>query len=804
MRGIIVRILENDYSQEYGFINAEGSDYYFDNRYLVNGTMSDFYVDDYVVFSPGTNPYNHSQKVAQDVVLDIGSEQEQEMLPNTPPVKVVHETNYINPEQEESNSLRWFNKGRPERLKLKDFSNEEETILNKLKEVFYHTNAGHFRTREKGMEYGYSLFGPTKNYVIQLGMEKVEFAFIFCNKTDFQRRTLEETFLYLTHYVIPKVRISGHFYVLATNYADIVHQIQTPEIQGALPYSIIPFTYRELLDAQGADFDNLILTRFKEFLFERDFFSYSEPIKDRLFLFGGRDTYAKSIADRAASGEHSGIFGLRKSGKTSVINMVNQELQQREIFVRAYRCVEFARHDWFDAVYKITRDIYSDAGKILHTDSYTETNAIELFSKDIEAIIHKLGGRIVLIFDEIEQIAIDSTFDDKWADPVSFHLFWSAIVNYCEKHPGTMSLVIAGINPSISELDLLPTRNGKTSPRNPLYKKLSNENYLKPFVYEQTKRMVNELGKYMGLKFEDEVCYELQKDFGGHPFFTRQMCKLIVDNIRSKGLRKSSDTVYSISRPLYNSIKESGDYDVISRQWCKDILRELDQCYPEEYQTLLKIANQDHCTIEDIRRSTAAIPHLIGYGLVRFDPLSKEMEVSIDIVRDYLIKNSEYQKPFHEMSANEIDEEIQAGIRTCEVPLRNLIKRELRSHLTPDEAAELIRNTRSFKRDNKFTSDLESYNISQLLDPRCVTLHFYALKDIICGRDDKYGDHYEYFKNQLYPYTKAEIESFLSNLYVARTPADHHYEVHNEGTLNNFRASLKEIVKILKELDYIE
>ena len=77
MRGIIVRILENDYSQEYGFINAEGSDYYFDNRYLVNGTMSDFYVDDYVVFSPGTNPYNHSQKVAQDVVLDIGSEQEQ-------------------------------------------------------------------------------------------------------------------------------------------------------------------------------------------------------------------------------------------------------------------------------------------------------------------------------------------------------------------------------------------------------------------------------------------------------------------------------------------------------------------------------------------------------------------------------------------------------------------------------------------------------------------------------------------------------------------------------------------------------
>lgn len=75
MKGTIIKIIENDFGQEYGFIQSDGTDYYFDNRYLTNGSMSDFYVDDDVDFQPGTNHYNASQNIAKKSYVGFGQAQ---------------------------------------------------------------------------------------------------------------------------------------------------------------------------------------------------------------------------------------------------------------------------------------------------------------------------------------------------------------------------------------------------------------------------------------------------------------------------------------------------------------------------------------------------------------------------------------------------------------------------------------------------------------------------------------------------------------------------------------------------------
>ncbi len=801
MKGTIIRIIENDYGMEFGFISDGRSDYYFDNRYLLSGSMSDFYVDDTVEFIPDVNPTDNTKKIAKNVVLTLGEIKAKDLIP-APARKAEKDLQDYFPPEDDDESDRWYKRGRSPKLVLKGFTDDEVKILDRLAGILKHTNAGHFRTREKGVNYGYSLFGPTKAFALQLGLEKVEFSMIMCDRKDFQRRTLEETFNYLTHYIIPKVRISGHFYVLITKYKEIVQQLVKPDIQGALLYSIIPFSYDELLTAPENQFESFVLQRFKRFLFERDYFSYSEPINDRLFLFGGRDTYAKGIADRCITGDHSGIFGLRKSGKTSVLNMVKQELEQRRIHYLPYRCVEITPYTWFGAIAKIVNDLYLKLGMNPPAHSYTETNAIDYFSEDVSTVLPQLENHLVLIFDEIEQISIDSSFDEKWQDPITYHLFWSTIINFCEKNPGTLSLIIAGINPSINDQDLVHTDKG-VPPHNPMYKKLSNGGYLQPFVYEQTRRMVNDLGKYMGFKFDDSVCHELQRDFGGHPYFTRQMCKIIVEFVRKEGLKKDEQGyLYTVSSPLYNAIKESGEFEFSANQWCGDILKELKNCYPSEYQLLVKIANRDTRAIKELKKSVSIIPHLLGYGLVEYDQSSKEMQVSVDIVRNYLIRTKEYKKPFEEMSAKEIDDEIQDGVSACEVPIRKLIKDVLLTSLPREKAPEFIMSTKRFQKDN-YKRDLTGYSVQQLLNPQLVTLHFYTLKDIICSYDSTFGDHFELFRNILYPYTKGEIELYLSNIYIARNTADHHYEVHNEGTLNNFRSSLSEILKILKSLDYV-
>ncbi|MDR3594563.1 ATP-binding protein [Clostridium sp.] len=554
----------------------------------------------------------------------------------------------------------------------------------------------------------------------------------------------------------------------------------------------------------ASELENFILLRFKKFLFERDFFSYSEPINDRLFLFGGREQYAKGIVDRSITGDHSGVFGLRKSGKTSVLNAIKQELDQREIFYISYRCIEIIIYNWYQALDRIARDAYKKCEKNLSTKEYTELNAMESFISDINTLLKIQNfSRIVLIFDEIEQIAFDSTFNEKWQDSVSFHYFWSTFITFCEKFNGKLSLIIAGINPSISEIDFLPVKEGKISPRNPMYKKLSNNNYLKPFVFEQIKRMVNELGKYMGLSFDDDVCFELSKDFGGHPFFTRQMCKVINQHIKDENLRKGGEYLFIIQRPLYNAVKDGGIFEVESIQWCKDILKELKDFYSDEYQMLLKIANKDITAASQVKRNQSIIPHLLGYGLIRFDNASREMDINIDIIRQYLISEKEYQKPFSEMTKSEIDTEIQKGIEECEQPLRNLIADVVSTLYIPSDAEEFIKSTFSYIRDNR-GRDIQTLNLRQLLDPSLATLHFYVLKDIMCSSSkDKYGDHFEKFKVKLHPYTKREIQSYLDNIYAARNPVDHHYNVFNEGTLINFRGSISEIKKILKDRGYI-
>ena len=803
MKGKIIKIRENYRGQEYGFImslSSDESEYYFDNRYLKDGTMADFYQDDIVIFDPYTNPYKKNQKIAINVVLDLEATNQYAVAHNEEQANIVTDSNTSQKDNSKI-SKNWYRLNPPsEKIKTiveNEFSREEQIIIRKFWDILYPTNVGHFRIKDNDVNFGYHLFGPTMNFFLQLGLEKNEFAVLFNDRKSFQRKTLEEPFFYLTHSLFSRVRISGYFFVLLTKYDDIEHQVQLLEERGALPYSIIPFTYKELLNEPDSSFENFVLERFKSHLFERNFFSYSEPINDQLFLFGGREVYAKGIVDRCASGDHSGVFGLRKSGKTSVLNMIKQELEHRNIIYQSYHCANLLNLDWHELLYTMVNDIYKKRGMRLTSQEYSKKNAASSFANDINIISEKAEATIVFLFDEIEQISPDTTFEPLWRNPTCYLFFWHTIISYCEENPGKLSIVVAGINPSINEeYFVLSTEEKsnptKAAPRNPIYLKLSNDSYLKPFTFEQTSRMVNELGRYMGLHFSDEVCYELQKDFGGHPFFTRQMCKLIVEHIKQERLKKQNVSIFEISRQLYNAVKDSAIYEMKAEGWCDDVLKELRISYPQEYRDLLQIANGDKIAKTKVKENIKTIPHLTGYGLVRCDPASREMEISIDIVRDYLIARKEYKKPFSEMSVEEIDNEISAGISACERPLRDMIANVLLNVYDEKQAADFIRETPSIRKENKGI-DISEYTVQQLLDPSQVKIHLYTLKDIIVN-----NNHFAVFRDRLSPYSSREIRQFLDNIYISRTAADHHFEEYHEATLETFRASLKAILGLLK------
>lgn len=793
MTGTIFEVRRDRYGYLFGVVLTEdGQTYRFDQRNLKNGeTLNSYHEGDTIEF----NIYTTEQGFTYAINVHNLSLIKTKSIPlEEDQVDIEEDENLL-----KTQSLKWYIKGISKKINLSVLTSEEQTIAKRLSNCLYLSNVGCFTPRQNGIEYRYALFGPTKDFVIQFGLDKVEFAVIFCDKKDFQRRTLEDAFSYLTSTIIPKVRIVGHFYVLFSNYNEIVQELRNPEIQSVLQYSVIPFSYSEILNDKDYT-KNIILDRFKEFLFERNFFAYSEPIKDRLFLFGAREQLANSIVDRALSGNHSGIFGIRKSGKTSIINAIKTEFDSRFALYVSYRCSDFFLYEWYEALYLIVTHLYKKMGleKDIPHPKYDSKTANEYFENDLDLLFSLVDNLpAVLIFDEIELITFTSCPSEiPWKKPLSFYLFWNSIITFCEKHTKKLSLIIAGINPLISEAK---TFESNANLWNPMYQKLSNDNYLKMFNEFQVERMVNTLGKYMGIVFENAVCNSLTSDFGGHPFLIRQMCKLICEYINENNLRNNlkETNVYKVSLPLYDEIKREGAFARENIIWCSDILNELKIYYLNEYNILVKIANDDANTLSNIRKNNVELQHLLGYGLVEFDKLSKCIRIKVAIIKNFLINNSDYEKPFDEMSIDDIDMEISGGLSEIERPLRRLIVDVLSSIMTETDAIKFIKSTPKYKSDNK-TTNFQNATINNMLDPSYCIIHFNTLTQIIC-----YGDHFEKFKFKFSPYSRADIESYLRNIYVARNSADHHYEVKNETTLKNFRESLKAIKKILKNHNYI-
>ena len=109
---------------------------------------------------------------------------------------------------------------------------------------------------------------------------------------------------------------------------------------------VIPFSYTELINTNDPFF---IRNRFKKYFYSRDLFAFESPLKKDLYFFG-RNGIINEIVNRHKSNENSGLFGLRKTGKTSLIFGVQRTLSkvdEKSVFID---CQNPSFHACFPAV----------------------------------------------------------------------------------------------------------------------------------------------------------------------------------------------------------------------------------------------------------------------------------------------------------------------------------------------------------------------------------------------------------------------------------------------------------------------
>jgi cold shock CspA family protein len=315
-------------------------------------------------------------------------------------------------------------------VKLNHFNDDEKKIIQFFSKMFYVTSGGEeFRIGES--TYRYCLIKPTEffNRTFQLTRELVV---VFSDYVSFEPRSLDAA-AYAYKRVSSALRLDRGCHLLVCHDDLIEDKLPALLKDSNLNQIVVPFTYREILSEPA---ESLVQERFKKYLFDTDLFSVLAPIQSDVFFFGRRD-FAHDIASKCKNSTHSGVFGLRRSGKTSLLYAVQRLLKQQEHRAIFIPCESLSSLNWRTALCKVVLDVYQEFGldtSSIHEADYRTQDTAIFFEEDMYACLKNVTFPLTLMFDEIEAITfgVAQGEDSKniWYDGEDFIHFWNVIKGY--------------------------------------------------------------------------------------------------------------------------------------------------------------------------------------------------------------------------------------------------------------------------------------------------------------------------------------------------------------------------------------
>ncbi|WP_202709463.1 cold shock domain-containing protein [Sporosalibacterium faouarense] len=468
---------------------------------------------------------------------------------------------------------------------------------------------------------------------------------------------------------------------------------------------IVPFSYDEILEDKLDT--KLLQNRLREYFYQRDLFAMESPLKSDNYFYG-RSNIVHNFFDKYSIGEQTGLFGLRKTGKTSVLFAVERLVDTRKGMSIFIDCQSPGVYNlrWFELLeHIITRiqDKYSLKLESLST-KYNEKNASECFLKSLKEINKIRKKRILMIFDEIEHITFELSRSENWTNGEDFLSFWQTIRSIIQSEQNLCSFIIAGVNPKITENISIKGFD------NPIFNNVSTT-YLDLFSLEDVREMIGEIGSYMGLSFEEPVYFKLHSYYGGHPFLIRNVCSILNSHFTQRP--------YKVTNRDFDDYKEEIDTKLIS--YIKSILFVLQKWYPGEFDILKDIALENKKSYtEKIKHNELSIVHLLGYGIVHKSN-NNNYYIEIDAIKNYM--NSNYKNEIMPNSQDEFREVISSRRNNIELKLRTLVKQTLMIKYGKDKLNDIV--------EKKIKVDIDSV-LKRREDKNLInSLYFSELKKII-------------------------------------------------------------------------
>jgi hypothetical protein len=366
------------------------------------------------------------------------------------------------------------------------------------------------------------------------------------------------------------------------------------------------FIHCNLAEIQAGDQD-FAAELLRRFLYSRDLFDVRDPVSSDDQFFA-RFRLVDELHDALLHGHSSGVFGLRKIGKTSVLKRLRMKNEWSRSFQIAYIDAQqptIYDNDpagiAFEIVAEFNRTYARAHSRPFQRDLPTRGTLVDAsrFLNDfLSRLLASTSVPLLVIFDELERILPTRSPTNKW-NTQYVHL-WRLLRAESQSKPGKFVFLVASTNPYFVEEASVAQED------NPLYRFIKPR-FLNPFSIGDLTEMVEKLGRPMGVGFDGGAVEAIHAWFGGHPFLSRQLCSAIARDLPERPLNVTERDVELAIRRHASHFRV--DLDAI--------LKVFSDYYPEERQVLQELAKDERKAVKALDERPLAGQHLLGYGLIR-------------------------------------------------------------------------------------------------------------------------------------------------------------------------------------------
>lgn len=271
---------------------------------------------------------------------------------------------------------------------------------------------------------------------------------------------------------------------------------------------------------------------------QQNLYAISGPVSGDLSFFG-REHVLQETLDLLEMGQPVGLFGLRKMGKTSLI----QRLQGRLAQQRPIAMVDTQKTAQQQGIWSLYPDIIAafadhlqryrpdiDLPELhLWPETPTPSPALaDAFMQDLHALHTALGApdedkRLLLIVDEIDRLL-------PAGDAPGYEGFTTLFgqLRAANQQARMLDFLVVGVDAAVNRIERWQDHD------NELYRAL-REVWVPPMAHNDVCEMIESLGSQMGVRYESGSLHLLATSGGGQPFVTRQLCSWAVQGRLGQG-----------------------------------------------------------------------------------------------------------------------------------------------------------------------------------------------------------------------------------------------------------------------------